>query len=117
MVAILSSGDEPTHLIERSFPKVLLYTVITLGVYGFYWLYSVNKQLKLEYDEEYNPLWRTLALLIPIYDILVFWRISDTAAEHVVEDLNGPVLFLFWIVFFPAAIYLIQDGINQKVQE
>jgi|AntDeeMetagen134_2_1112570.scaffolds.fasta_scaffold01695_7 hypothetical protein len=101
-------------LVERRFSRVLAYTVLTVGVYGFYWLYSVNKQLKLAYDEEYSPVWRTLGLLVPIYDLLVLWRISDTAAEHVVEDQTGPVLFLLWVVFFPAAMYLMQDGINKK---
>jgi len=52
-------------------------------------------------------------LLVPIYDLLVLWRISDTAAEHVVEDQTGPVLFLLWVVFFPAAMYLMQ-GRNQQ---
>ena len=110
---IRSSAD--SHLIERSFPRILVYTVLTLGIYAFYWFYSVNKQIKLEYDEEYSPFWRTIGLLVPIYDILVLWRVSDTVTRTVIEDQNGPVIFLLWIVFFPAAIYLVQDGINDQL--
>lgn len=112
----LREEPEGTYLIERRFPRVLAYTIVTIGIYGLYWLYSVNKQLKLEYDEAYNPFWRTVGLLVPVYDLLVLWRISDTAAEHVVEDQSGPVIFLLWIVFFPGAMYLIQDGINKKAR-
>ena len=115
MVVPLTLSSDDSHLIERSFPRILVYTILTLGIYGFYWFYSMNKQIKLEYDESYNPFWRTIGLLIPIYDILVLWRVSNTVTDTVIEDQNGPVIFLLWIVFFPAAIYLVQDGINKQL--
>lgn len=106
---------EESRLVERRFPRVLAYTVLTLGIYGLYWLYSVNEQLGLEYDVEYSSLWRTLGLLVPVYDLLVPCRFSRTAADHLVEDQTGQVLFLRWVVFLPAAVSLVRSGTCRKV--
>jgi hypothetical protein len=48
---------------------------------------------------------------VPIYNLVVMWRTSHDSAA--VTDTGGVVLFLLFLVFAPAAWYLVQSGINE----
>jgi ACR3 family arsenite efflux pump ArsB len=96
---------------QRSFGKMVLFFIITFGFYGLYWLYSVFNQYAEGLDMDINPTIWTIGLFIPIYNILVLWKFCN-ASEAVVDDQSGVVLFILYLVFAPAAVYLIQGGIN-----
>lgn len=96
---------------KRSLGKQILFSVITLGLYGLYWWHVTNKQLNEGTDSDFNPTLRTIGLFIPIYNIVVMWRTSHDS--EAVTDNGGVILFLLFLVFAPAAWYLIQSGINK----
>jgi hypothetical protein len=96
---------------QRSLGKQVVFAIITLGLYCIYWWHVTNKQLNEGTDAEFNPTLRTVGLFIPFYNFVVTWR--TTHDSEAVTDNGGVILFLLFLVFGPAAWYLIQSGINE----
>jgi hypothetical protein len=99
---------------ERSLGKQVLFTIVTLGLYSFYWWHITHQQLNDGTDADFSPVLRTVGLFIPFYNFLVMWRTSHDA--EAVVDQDGVILFLLFLVFAPAAWYLIQSGINETAR-
>jgi hypothetical protein len=83
--------------------QVVLF-VITGGIYGLYWMYKTAKQLDEGTDASLSP----ILVIVPVYGV---WMLSG-GAEAVTEQ-SQVLLFLLFLVFGPAAWYLIQSGINE----
>ena len=94
---------------------VIVFSVITLGIYGIYWLVSTTKELRRLKADAPNP-WALLLLLIPLVDIFValwyYWKYS--AAVEEISGFSAVLLFLLWIVFPPAAVVIAQIQLNKK---
>ena len=64
--------------IYRQFPysislsRVLFMTILSFGLYFFYWSYLTWKQYQEQTDHEAYPVWHALALLVPIYQFFRF---------------------------------------------
>lgn len=52
-----------------SLNRVLFMTIISNGLYLFYWFYLTWKQYRDHTREEVYPVWHTLTLLVPIYGL------------------------------------------------
>lgn len=105
---------DPSAFQYRSLGMQVLFSVVTFLIYWLYWIHVTHKQLANGTDAEFSPAMRTIGLFIPIYNFLVMWRTcSDCEA---VTDHDGPILFLFWLVFVPVFWYLVQSGINDVAQ-
>jgi hypothetical protein len=96
---------------KRSLAKQVLFSIVTLGFYTIYWFHVTHRQLADGTDASFNPTLRTVGLFVPIYNLVVMWRTSHDSAA--VTDTGGVVLFLLFLVFAPAAWYLVQSGINE----
>lgn len=94
----------------KSHGKQVLFSVLTLGLYTLYWWHATHKQLSAGTDADFSPAMRTIGLFVPFYNFLVIWQTSNDAAA--VTDSDGVVLFLLFLVFAPAAWFLIQSGMN-----
>lgn len=99
---------------HRSLGMQVVFMIITLGFYAIYWFYVTHKQLTAGTDSDFSPGLRTIGLFIPIYNLIVMWRTSHDA--EAITNQSGAILFLFLLVFPPAAWYLIQAGINKVAQ-
>lgn len=87
---------------------VLLY-VFTLGIYWIYWFYRNWKHMKIYKNLDISPGWRTVGLIIPIYNIVIiyeqFKNIRDFAREAGCETYSSPgwmtagLLVLFGLSF------------------
>ena len=77
--------------------------VVTLGLYSIYWMYATAQQLDQGTDTSLTP----VLVIVPFYGQ---WMLADAA--EAVTDQSGVVLFLLFVVFAPAAWFLIQSGIN-----
>lgn len=95
---------------ERSLGKQVLFSIVTFGLYTIYWYHLVHKQLADGTDANFDPTFRTIGLFIPFYNFVVLWKTSNDC--EAVTDQDGVMLFLLFLVFAPAAWYLIQSGIN-----
>lgn len=100
---------------SRSLGKQVLFAVVTLGLYAVYWWHVTHRQLNEGTDAEFNPALRTVGLFVPLYGFLVLWRTSHDA--EAVTDQSGVVTFALFVVFAPAAWYLVQSGINATASE
>jgi hypothetical protein len=87
-----------------SLGKQVVLFVITFGFYGLYWMYKTADQLDRGTSSDINP----ILVIVPFYGL---WIVTD-GAEAVTDQSQG-VLFLLFLVFGPAAWYLIQSGINE----
>jgi uncharacterized membrane protein len=96
---------------------VILFSIITLGIYGIYWLVSTTNELRRLTSVAPDPL-ALFLLLIPVLNIFVwiwyFWKYSS--AVEAVSGVQAIVLFLFWVVFSPISIIITQVELNKKVQ-
>jgi len=113
----MASVTDPSAFQNRSLGKQILFSIITFGLYPVYWLYITNVQLAEGTDAEFNPMTRTLAIILlsPVLIGLIWmWKMCEDA--EAVTDQDGPILFLFFLVFSPVAWYLIQSGINETAQ-
>jgi hypothetical protein len=49
--------------------RIVVMTVLTFGLYVFYWVYLTWKQYRDFTQEEAYPLWHTLSLFVPVYSL------------------------------------------------
>jgi hypothetical protein len=108
---------DPSAFKEGSLGLQVVLFIITFGLYGAYWLYKVNSQLAAGTDADFDPMMRTLlAIVLSPFLIGLYWIWQTCEDAEAVTDQDGPILFLFFLVFSPVAWFLIQSGINQTAQ-
>jgi hypothetical protein len=54
--------------------RILIFSVLSAGLYIFYWSYLTWKQLKSETREDHYPIWHALTLVVPIYGLFRMYR-------------------------------------------
>jgi hypothetical protein len=105
-------------------------TIITLGIYHFFWWYKINKEMKFfgeskGYDLGRNPRNSALALfpgfLIIIPPLVSYWRgtkrVQGTAALAGREPVNGwivLILYLFIGIAMPAYLQVSLNGVWEQ---
>jgi hypothetical protein len=112
---------------------VVLWTIVTLGIYHIVWWYKINKELKAfgesrGYDLGQNPT-NSLLALVPGFIIIIpplvsYWhgtkRVQGAAALTGREPVNGwiaLVLYLFIGIAFPAYLQVGLNGVwRQELQ-
>jgi hypothetical protein len=93
----------------------VLLVIVTCGIYIVYWFYQTASEMKaLAHAEEASPgLW-TVLLFIPFANFYAHYKYSDLFEEVSEEGLNRWILFILWIVFCPAAWFIVQMDLNKK---
>ncbi|MCJ7450296.1 MAG: DUF4234 domain-containing protein [Candidatus Nanohaloarchaeota archaeon QJJ-9] len=99
---------------KRSPLAAIVLSVITLGIYALYWFYSTSKELINEAGEDSSPALWLIGLFVPLVNFIVFWKYSKTYDKALGTD-DSLVIFLLFVVIFPAAIYIVQDKINEEL--
>ncbi len=82
--------------------RVLLLTLVSLGLYLFYWFYLTWKQYQEHTGEEAYPVWHALCMLVPIYRLFVvhrhmrsFKKLMADAGVPSSISVSGTVLMVF----------------------
>ena len=60
--------------LRMSTTRIVLLTILTSGIYFFYWLYVTWKQLQNQTKDIHFPIWHALSMLVPIYGLFRFHR-------------------------------------------
>ena len=98
---------------RRELPMQVLLFIVTLGIYGIYWLYVTNKEMIEHLGTNESPgLW-TVLNFIPIVSFFAIWRHGgrlDRISEGRYPQL---LIFLAWIVFAPIVWILAQIELNK----
>ena len=84
---------------KRHLFSLILFDIVTLGLYFFYWYYSVNKDIKKLTKSDFKPELYLLGSLIPIFNFYVFYK---TAVK--IRDIQLPDKLDFEIKPIPVVI-------------
>ena len=69
-----AEGRTQVPALRLSVGRVALLTVMSSGLYLFYWFYLTWKQLQTESSETHYPVWHALTLMVPIYGLFRMHR-------------------------------------------
>lgn len=89
-------------------------SLITVGLYTIYWFYQTRQELNELGSEERSPLMHTIGLLVPFVGFYVLWLYSSDVEAVTKKAKDKVILFLAWIVFFPVALYMVQEELNAR---
>ncbi len=96
---------------------VIVFSIITLGIYSIYWLVSTTNELRRLKDTAPNP-WALLLLLVPVVNFFVelwyYWKYSAAIGD--ISNFESWLLFILWLLVSPAAMVIAQIELNKKAQ-
>lgn len=106
---------------KRSIVSVILFSIITCGIYGLYWMYQVAKELQLATGKsQFSPaIILVLGLFIsPVGFVLLAMecndRLNDIRAAKGMPPADNMVLWVVLGILLPIVqVALIQNEINQ----
>jgi hypothetical protein len=110
---------------------VIVLELVTLGIYGFFWWYFINRELRdygrakgtteLGTSPAKSVLAVTLGLLIIVPALVSiyngFKRVQAAQRLTGIEPINGWIGLILLLVFYPALMGYIQSGLNPVWQE
>lgn len=91
---------------SNKFPikKLIILSILTLGIYNYYWFYRNWKYIKEETKKDISPILRTIGLLIPIYNIWLvydqFRAIIQLANKKKIKTKYFPITLTLTFIFF-----------------
>ena len=88
------TGTAPANALLIGSTRLIVLSIISLGLYFYYWAYLTWKQLQPETQDVHYPVWHALSLLVPVYGIFRIYKhirvIRDLAAKSGVETSLNP---------------------------
>jgi Domain of unknown function (DUF4234) len=123
-IAIANSGERAKL---RNPLGVVGLSLITLGIYYFFWWYFINREMRdlgraRGTDLGQNPgnsvLAVTLGALIVVPAIVSMWRTSDRIQRTqevagVERGANGPIIFVLLLLIAPVGLWYAQSELNK----
>lgn len=74
-----------TSAVRLSTGRVATASILSFGLYFFYWFYLTWKQLASETNENHYPVWHALTLFVPIYNLFRIYRHMTVIKELAVR--------------------------------
>lgn len=98
------------NMIKRRNPAlVLVFSIITLGIYGIYWAVKTK--------EEINSLGASIPtaflVIVPIANIYFFYKYAAGFSKYVRRDKNKILWFLLLLFLLPAMLVFVQVELNK----
>jgi hypothetical protein len=87
----------------------LLLTIITLGIYGIFWLARTRGELVAR-GAQIPTTW---LIIIPFVNLYYYWKYSAGGQQVTGGNLNGVLLFILFILLFPVAVLYAQMQYNK----
>ena len=98
---------------RRELPMQVVLFIITLGIYGIYWLYVTNREIIERLGRDESPgLW-TFLTYVPIAQWFAYWKHGGRLDEVSDGRYSQLIVFLAWIVFPPIVWVLTQTELNK----
>ena len=95
------AAEQPAGLggYEVKFPlgRVILLSIISLGLYCFYWFYQVRRQFNQQLSKEDNSALHTVGLIVPILNWFIIywlWRDINNASRAAGAQGFDPMVYL-----------------------
>ena len=97
-------------MVEQRNPlMVLILIIITFGIYALVWMVKTKNEMN-ELGANIPTAW---FIIIPILNIYWFWKYCEGFAIAT-QKMEAIVLFLIYLIFSPAAVWIVQSGLNEK---
>ncbi len=96
-----------SYALRLSIARIIILSIVTSGLYVFYWLYLTWKHLQSETGDVHYPFWHALTFLVPVYGLFRIHRhvaVIQAASQRAgVEALLAPalavtMLALYWLL-------------------
>jgi ABC-type transport system involved in cytochrome c biogenesis permease subunit len=97
---------------RRNIFLVYLFTIITFGLYGLYWLVKTKEEMK-EMGAEIPTAW---LLIIPIANIFWMYKYCEGFALKVKRDNNTILWFILYILVGIVMPAIVQSELNKQAQ-
>ena len=91
--------------------KLIILNILTLGIYHIYWTYRNWKYIKKYAKKGIRPGWRTVGLIVPIYNI---WLIYDQF-RSIIELANKKKVKTSWSAGGLTALFVILAIITTRI--
>jgi hypothetical protein len=101
---------------QRSPVLVIVYTIITFGIYGLYWAVSTKNEMNQKYNAGIPTAW---LIIVPIAGIYWGWKWCEGAQKTTNGGVSGAMLFVLFLVggaipiAGPVAMVLAQSAFNK----
>jgi len=92
---------------------VVVLSVVTFFLYGLYWFYQTRNEVNEVIGGRTSALLWTIGLFIPFVNLYVLWKYCEDLVAATKSSQSAVVYFILWVVFFPAAQYLMQQDLNK----
>jgi len=96
----MGSTESPTRpsTYHISFQRICLMTVLSYGLYLFYWFYLTWKQYRDRTGHEAYPVWHALSVAVPIYGLFRTHFHMRSFKELMVNDHVSSTIGIGWVV-------------------
>jgi hypothetical protein len=94
---------------RRSPVAVVIFSIITLGIYLIYWIVATKEEMK-SLGAEIPSAW---LLIVPIGNMYLLYKYCEGFSDHVKKDKMGVVWTLLAFSCFPAVLVIIQVELNK----
>lgn len=100
---------------RRNMWMQVLLTIVTLGLYTFYWFYVTMVELKeLSRDEKVNPTILFLLIFVPFGILYSHYKYFEMYEKVSKDHLNKWVIYLLWLFVTPAVWFIVQMELNRQ---
>jgi len=99
---------------KRSIGLMIVFTIITLGIYAIYWLVKFQMELKQETGEGFGGLAHFLMLIFTFGIYAIYWQYAAGKRLHKLGAEDYSVIYLV-LAFFASFVnpFLMQHQANQ----
>ncbi len=104
-----ASNQTSTSLTKRDPIMVLIFTIITFGIYGIYWYVMT----KLEMNESGADIPTAWLIILPIISIWWMWKFSEGVEQVTDGQMSGPIAFLLLFLLPGIGAAIIQSSLNK----
>ena len=108
--------QQQDHIKHRNMVMQVILFIITLGIYGIYWFYATLKELHQANGNNAGAGGWTVLAIIPIANLFALWHHSHQYAQFIDGKYPGIAIFILWLVFGPAAWFLVQLDLNRAAK-
>ena len=104
--------------IKRSVLRAIGFTVLSFGLYSFYWFYVTRKELTRELGTQDNAALQTAGLLVPILNwVIIYWLwrdINSLRARVGLSEFSIPLYLVLSIIGLAPIFYcLVASDLNE----
>ena len=94
---------------KRNPALVIIYSIITVGVYLIYWAVKTKEEIK-SLGASMPTIW---LIIVPIGNLYLLYKYCEGFSDYVKKDKIGPVWFLISLACFPVFPVIVQIELNK----